>query len=83
MYFFGSDSSSASTPASNGSSLNGLSSLGGAVGSELPPKSKPPVGADGSDGAGFSPASFNTYFLSSVTLLYRLFFLLSPQKVYL
>lgn len=86
--FFGSDSSSASTPASNGSSSNGLSSvagasndasagvvlLTGAAGSSAVGSSIG-VSTDGSLGA----AIFNLYFVSSSKLVFRLFFLLHLQ----
>lgn len=78
MYFLGSVSSLASTPASKGSSSNGLSSAGGSLSLEAPKPASSAgcvgsfeTGAATGAGAGFSPASFNTNFLSSV----RLFFL--------
>jgi hypothetical protein len=77
MNFLGSVSSSASTPALNGSSLNGLSDVvsSGAVSS---PKSNdsPLSWFDGSETgiAGLGPAIFNLYLVSE-RLLFRLFFL--------
>lgn len=71
MYFFGSVSSSASTPASNGSSLNGLS-----VGSfsEAP---KPALGAGSwgcgagaGAGAGAGLATLSVYFSSLTSLFF-------------
>jgi hypothetical protein len=82
MYFFGSDCSSASTPASNGSSSNGLS-FGVASGPPFGASSPKPASGAGSVGgvlgAGLSPASFKTNFLSSFTLLCRFFFLIFLQ----
>lgn len=84
MNFFGSESSSASTPASNGSSSNGLSSDGA---SGVSPPNPPSEGIDSSDGgfeftgAGLEgPANFNLYCVS-VTLLFELFFLKSHKLV--
>ena len=82
MNFLGSVSSSASTPASNGSSLNGLSDVvsSGAVssGAVSSPKSNdsPLSWFDGSETgiAGLGPAIFNLYLVSKI-LLFRLFFL--------
>jgi hypothetical protein len=78
MNFFGSESSSASTPASNGSSSNGFSLELDCVSSN-----PPSTGGASSIGAGagagsFEPASFSTYF-SSFILEYRLFFLFYLQ----
>jgi len=82
MNFLGSSSSFASTPASNGSSLNGLSSFSGA-GSSSPPKSPKPASSAGSEigsagaGAGAAGAGasiFSLYFVSSLTS--ELFFLI-------
>jgi hypothetical protein len=91
--FFGSVSSSASTPASNGSSSNGLSSV--AVGSnDASAGVVSSTGADGSSAAGSAigssigastagsvvPAIFNLYLVSSSKLVSRLFFLLRLQQ---
>jgi len=68
MYLFGSVSSSASTPASNGSSLNGLS-----VGSGFSEAPKPAVGAGSwgcGTGAGAGLATFNVYFSSLTSLFF-------------
>jgi hypothetical protein len=83
MNFLGSDSSSASTPASNGSSLKGLSDAvsSGAVssGAVSSPKSNdsPASWSVGSETgiAGLGPAIFNLYLVSK-TLSFRLFFLI-------
>jgi len=88
IYFFGSDSSSASTPASNGVSSNGLLSFGiSGVSDGSSPKSVGGVSKTGSDGvsgaAGSEEPNFNLNLFSSVTLSYRLFFLPFLLKGYL
>jgi hypothetical protein len=70
--FFGSVSSLASTPASNGSSSNGFSfELGVSLSNEISAGSAGSAGSVVAAGSGVEPATFNLYFVSSV----RLFFL--------